>query len=69
VNRVSNGKTSEFLLISDSHTLRFVNCLSNVMNMAGRSDKGSKNVDEHSVEVSNPVVFCVISVKKARTCV
>jgi hypothetical protein len=29
--------------------------------MAGRSDKGSKNVDEHSVEVSNPIVFCRVS--------
>jgi len=27
--------------------------------MAGRSDKGSKNVDEHSVEVSNLLVICV----------
>jgi hypothetical protein len=32
------------------------------MNMAGRSDKGSKNVDEHSVEVSNPIVLYVWSV-------
>jgi hypothetical protein len=38
------------------------------MNMAGRSDKGSKNVDEHSVEVSNLIVFYVMCVKKARTC-
>jgi hypothetical protein len=36
--------------------------------MAGRSDKGSKNVDEHSVEVSNMIVFYVIRVKKAGTC-
>jgi hypothetical protein len=27
-------------------------------NMAGRADKGNKHVDEHSVEVSNPIMCC-----------
>jgi len=27
--------------------------------MGGRANKGNKHVDEHSVEVSNPIVCCV----------
>ncbi|XP_021918707.1 uncharacterized protein LOC110829364 isoform X2 [Zootermopsis nevadensis] len=36
------------------------------MNMAGRSDKGSKNVDEHSVETLAEVFRCFICMEKLR---